>query len=283
MSLQQAISDSNTTAPRFALDNINYIRNSVKATVDAYDGSVTLYAWDAEDPILQAWQNVYPSTVEPISEMSGELMSHVRYPTDLFKVQRYALGVYHVDDAQSFYQRDNAWQTPNDPQLESVLQPPYYLTMQMPGQDEPTYSMFTSFIPAAEGTASRNVLMGYLAVDSNAGDEAGVKSEDYGTLRMLVVDSDMTIPGPGQVQNTFNSDPLISSQINLLRAGAVRGAQRQPADASRRRRAALRAAGVRAGLERHSAASAAEGARRVRQRRRLRRHPQRGTRRAVRR
>ncbi len=219
VSLQQAISDSNTTAQRFALDNINYIRNSVKATVDAYDGSVTLYAWDDEDPILQAWQNVYPSTVKPISEMSGDLMSHVRYPTDLFKVQRYALGVYHVDDAQSFYQRDNAWQTPNDPQLDTVLQPPYYLTMQMPGQDEPTYSMFTSFIPASEGTASRNVLMGYLAVDSNAGSEAGVKSEDYGKLRMLVVDADTTIPGPGQVQNTFNSDPLISSQINLLRQG----------------------------------------------------------------
>jgi hypothetical protein len=219
VSLQQAISDSNTTAQRFALDNINYIRNSVKATVDAYDGSVTLYAWDDQDPMLQAWQNVYPATVEPISEMSGDLMSHVRYPTDLFKVQRYALGVYHVDDALSFYQRDNAWQTPNDPQLDTVLQPPYYLTMQMPGQDEPTYSMFTSFIPASEGTASRNVLMGYLAVDSNAGSEKGVKSEDYGRLRMLVVDADTTIPGPGQVQNTFNSDPLISSQINLLKQG----------------------------------------------------------------
>ncbi len=219
VSLQQAISDSNVTAPRFALDNINYIRNSVKATVDAYDGSVTLYAWDAEDPVLQSWQNVYPSTVKPISEMSGDLMTHVRYPTDLFKVQRYALGVYHVDDAQSFYQRDNAWQTPNDPQLDTVLQPPYYLTMQMPGQEAPTYSMFTSFIPASEGTASRNVLMGYLAVDSNAGGEAGVKSPDYGKLRMLVVDADTTIPGPGQVQNTFNSDPLISSQINLLRQG----------------------------------------------------------------
>ena len=219
VSLQQAISDSNTTAQRFALDNINYIRNSVKATVDAYDGSVTLYAWDDQDPMLQAWQNVYPATVEPISEMSGDLMSHVRYPTDLFKVQRYALGVYHVDDALSFYQRDNAWQTPNDPQLDTVLQPPYYLTMQMPGQDAPTYSMFTSFIPASEGTASRNVLMGYLAVDSNAGSEKGVKSEDYGRLRMLVVDADTTIPGPGQVQNTFNSDPLISSQINLLKQG----------------------------------------------------------------
>ena len=135
VSLSQAIADANNEAPRVALDDINYIRNSVKATVDAYDGSVTLYAWDDEDPILQAWQKVYPSTLEPISEMSGDLMSHVRYPTDLFKVQRAMLGVYHVDDAQSFYQRDNAWKTPNDPQNPNFLQPPYYLTMQMPGQE----------------------------------------------------------------------------------------------------------------------------------------------------
>ena len=120
VSLQDAITDTNNTAPRFALDDINYIRNSVKATVDAYDGSVTLYAWDEEDPVLQAWQKVYPYTLKPISEMSGELMSHVRYPTDLFKIQRALLGVYHVDTAQSFYQRDNAWATPNDPQTDTA-------------------------------------------------------------------------------------------------------------------------------------------------------------------
>ncbi|HAM12064.1 MAG TPA: hypothetical protein DCO91_01810, partial [Microbacterium sp.] len=91
-----AISDSNTAQQRFGLDNINYIRNSVKATVDAYDGKVTLYAWDETDPVLQTWQKVYPSTLKPISDMSADLMSHVRYPTDLFKVQRAILGVYHV-------------------------------------------------------------------------------------------------------------------------------------------------------------------------------------------
>ncbi|GAA5028494.1 UPF0182 family protein [Microbacterium fluvii] len=219
VSLSEAISDSNTTVERFGLDNINYIRNSVKATVDAYDGSVTLYAWDDEDPILQAWQKVYPSTLEPISEMSADLMSHVRYPTDLFKVQRAMLGVYHVDDAQSFYQRDNAWTTPNDPQDDTNLQPPYYLTMQMPGQDEATYSMFTSFIPSSLGAASRNVLMGYLSVDSDAGGEKGKVGADYGKLRMLVIDADTTVPGPGQVQNTFNSNETISSQINLLKQG----------------------------------------------------------------
>ncbi len=219
VSLSDAIADSNNPSPRVALDNVNYIRNSVKATVDAYDGSVTLYAWDEEDPVLQTWQKVYPSTLKPISAMSADLMSHVRYPTDLFKVQRKLLGVYHVDDAQSFYQSDNRWQTPNDPQNETRLQPPYYLTMQMPGQDAPTYSMFTSFIPSSEGGNARNVLMGYLAVDSNAGKQSGVKSTDYGKLRMLEISASTTVPGPGQVQNTFNSDQAISSQINLLKQG----------------------------------------------------------------
>ncbi|TDN92517.1 UPF0182 family protein [Microbacterium sp. BK668] len=217
VSLSQAIADANNEAPRVALDNVNYIRNSVKATVDAYDGSVTLYAWDVEDPILQTWQKVYPSTLKPISSMSADLMSHVRYPTDLFKAQRAMLGVYHVDDAQSFYQRDNAWTTPNDPQNQNQLQPPYYLTMQMPGQEAPSYSMFTSFIPGGENT--RNVLMGYLAVDSNAGNEEGVRAEDYGKLRMLVIDADTSVPGPGQVQNTFDADPQVSAFINILRQG----------------------------------------------------------------
>lgn len=217
VSLQSAISDSSNPQPRFALDDINYIRNSVKATVDAYDGSVTLYAWDEEDPILQTWQKVYPSTVKPISEMSGDLMSHVRYPTDLFKVQRTVLGVYHVDNARSFYQSDNRWQTPNDPQKNTELQPPYYLTMQMPGQDNPTYSMFTSFIPS--GQNARNVLMGYLAVDSNAGSEDGVKSDDYGKLRMLVIDAETPVSGPGQVQNDFDAQPEVSSFVNILKQG----------------------------------------------------------------
>jgi uncharacterized membrane protein (UPF0182 family) len=219
VSLSQAIADSNNPAPRVALDNINYIRNSVKATVDAYDGSVTLYAWDEEDPILQAWQKVYPSTLEPISEMSADLISHVRYPTDLFKVQRAMLGLYHVDEAESFYNRDNAWATPNDPQDPQRLQPPYYLTMQMPGQEAPSFSMFTSFIPSSVGTGAREVLMGYLAVDSNAGNEAGVKGEGYGKLRMLEISAETPVPGPGQVQNTFDADPSVSAFINILKQG----------------------------------------------------------------
>ncbi|MGO1769382.1 MAG: UPF0182 family membrane protein [Microbacterium sp.] len=219
VSLSEAISDSNVPQPQVRIDEINYIRNSVKATVDAYDGSVKLYAWDDEDPVLKAWQSVYPSTVEPISEMSGELMSHVRYPTDLFKVQREMLGVYHVDNANSFYQRDNVWSTPADPQDTSVKQPPYYLTMQMPKQEDPSYSLYTTFIPPGEGEDSRNVLLGYLSADADAGSTAGEVRDGYGKLRLLQISSDTTVAGPGQVQNTFDSDPTIADERNVLQLG----------------------------------------------------------------
>ncbi|WP_341956995.1 UPF0182 family protein [Microbacterium sp. LWH13-1.2] len=219
VSLSDAIADSNLPSPTIAIDEINYIRNSVKATVDAYDGSVTLYAWDDQDPVLQTWQNIYPSTLKSVSDMSADLMSHVRYPTDLFKVQRDILGTYHIDTAGSFAQQDNRWQTPNDPRSDSVLQPPYYLTMQMPGQESPRFSMFSTFIPSAQGGSNRDVLMGYLAVDSDAGSEAGVKAEGYGQLRMLEIDTDTTVPGPGQVQNTYNSDTAVVPQLNLLQQG----------------------------------------------------------------
>lgn len=219
VSLSDAISDSNVPQPQLLIDEINYIRNSVKATVDAYDGSVTLYAWEEEDPVLQAWQKVYPATVEPLDAMSSELMSHVRYPTDLFKVQRAMLGTYHVEDAASFYNRDNIWATPADPQDDAVKQPPYYLTMRMPDQDEPSYSLFTSFIPPGTGENSRNVLLGYLSVDADAGSEPGAKREGYGELRLLEVSSDTTVAGPGQMQNNFNADPASADERNQLQIG----------------------------------------------------------------
>ncbi|WP_290801539.1 UPF0182 family protein [Herbiconiux sp.] len=222
-SLKQTIADTYTPAPAYPVDDINYIRNSVKATVDAYDGKVTLYAWDDQDPILQTWEKIYPATVKPISEMSGELMSHVRYPADLFKVQRSILGTYHVTDSGSFYSQEDAWTTPNDPTSSSTnptLQPPYYLTLQMPTQDNPSYSLYSTFIPLSQqGESSRNVLTGYLAVDANAGADAGEKSADYGKLRLLTLPKDDTIPGPGQVQNSFSSDPSVSAALNILRQG----------------------------------------------------------------
>jgi len=197
---------------------MSYMRNSVKATVDAYDGSVTLYAWDEEDPILRTWANVYPESFTPVSEISSELMSHLRYPETLFLAQRSLLARYHVTDAPSFYSGQDFWRTPNDPTAGgSQEQPPYYLTLQMPGEDTPVFSLTSTFIPG--GNSDRNVLTGFVAVNSEPGNVAGVPDEDYGQLRVLVLPRDSTVPGPGQVQNAFNADPEAQNVLNLLRQG----------------------------------------------------------------
>ncbi|WP_084104947.1 UPF0182 family protein [Demequina sp. NBRC 110056] len=202
---------------------LNYVRNSVKAVVNAYDGSVTLYAWDEEDPILKTWQNVFPTAVEPISEISSDLMSHLRYPEDLFELQRHQLQRYHVTDASAFYSGQDEWDLPADPTVSTsagngtTLQPPYYQTLQMPGTDEGSFSLTTSYIPG--GNTDRNILTGFLAVDSETGSEAGAVAEGYGTLRLLELPRDTTVPGPGQVQNNFNSDPDSQETLNLLRQG----------------------------------------------------------------
>ncbi|PFG42395.1 hypothetical protein ATJ88_1053 [Isoptericola jiangsuensis] len=232
--MQEATTDSLTLAaqgvPVELPPEVNYIRNSVKATVDAYDGSVTLYAWDPEDPVLQAWSQVFPNSLEPISEISGDLMSHVRYPEDLFKVQRTLLERYHVTDAVQLFSGSDEWATPNDPVVsttaESSKQPPYYMTLQMPEEESPAFSLTSTFIPG--GNTDREILTGYLAANADAGSEAGEVAESYGKLQLLELPRDATVPGPGQVQNNFNSNPTISEQLNILGRGdseVVRGNQ----------------------------------------------------------
>jgi uncharacterized membrane protein (UPF0182 family) len=209
-----------------AQDRINYIRNSVKATVDAYTGKVTLYAWDAKDPVLRTWQKVYPNTVKSMKQMSAQLISHVRYPSDLFKAQRDVLGTYHVTDPGSFYSLQDAWQVPKDPQADkssTLRQPPYYLTMKLPSEKTPSFQLYTTYIPANnDESASRNVLTGYLAASSDAGDQAGKKGGTYGRLTLLQLPSDTSVPGPGQMQNQFDSDETVSTQLNLLRQGKTK-------------------------------------------------------------
>ncbi len=208
-----------------AMGDVNYIRNSVKATVDAYDGKVELFAWDEQDPILKAWTKVFPATVKPLSEMSGELLSHVRYPADLFKMQRWVLGRYHVTDAGSFYSQQDAWMTPNDP-VEGTglgtLQPPYYLTMKTPGEADNAFSIYSTFIPQSTGETTRNVLTGYLIANADAGNTAGEIGERYGKLTLLNLPRGTIVPGPGQVQNNFNADSEVSSLLNILRQGSTR-------------------------------------------------------------
>ncbi|NDK31382.1 UPF0182 family membrane protein [Nesterenkonia haasae] len=220
--LESATQDALTQGAPQLTGQVNYIRNSVKATVDAYDGSVELYAWDDQDPILQAWQQIFPSSLEPYSEMSAELMDHIRYPEDMFRIQRQLLTEYHVDAPNDFYEGNDAWSVPEDPTREGGdPQPPYYMTLQMPEQEEPSFSLTSTFIPATEADGQqRNVLYGFLAASGDAGTgEAGVKNEDYGTLRMLELPRDTAVPGPGQTQANFDSNSTIASQLNVLELG----------------------------------------------------------------
>ena len=224
-SFNLSILDSSSETFNRQTSEVNYIRNSVKATVDAYDGSVDLYQWDEEDPILKAWMNLYPETVQPRSAISADLMSHVRYPSDLFKTQRSVLGSYHVTEAGAFYSQQDAWMTPNDP-VEGTglgtLQPPYYLTLQAPGETESAFSLYSTFIPQSTGETTRNVLTGYLIANADAGNEAGKVNDSYGKLTLLNLPRETVVPGPGQVQNNFNADSNVSSLLNLLRQGSTR-------------------------------------------------------------
>jgi len=213
VSLADATSDSLNTRTIgngiTPLDQINYMRNSVKAVVDAYDGTVTLYSWDQTDPVLKTWMKAFPDTVQPRSAMSADLLAHVRYPQDVFKVQRTILSRYHVTDASTFYNGTDAWIVPNDPTVApaQVFQPPYYLTLQMPGQTLPAFSLTSTFAPQR-----RQTLAAFMSVSSDP-------LKDYGKIRMLQLPSNTTIPGPQQVQNAFESDPTVSSQLSLLRRG----------------------------------------------------------------
>ncbi|WP_394814434.1 UPF0182 family membrane protein [Streptomyces chisholmiae] len=189
-------------------NNVNYIRNSVKATVDAYSGDVVLYEWDTEDPVLKTWRSAFPETVQDREDISDELMDHLRYPQDLFKVQRDLLQRYHVDNAGQFYSGSERWEVPDDPTHQGQSVPPYYLSMRMPDQDEQVFSLTTTFTPL-----NRDTLAAYMAVEADA------RSDSYGTMRVLTLPSNTTVWGPQQVQSRFNSDPEIAESINLLSRG----------------------------------------------------------------
>ncbi len=192
-------------------EQINYIRNSVKAVVNAYDGSVELYAWDESDPVLKTWMKAFPNTVKPRSAISPALMSHLRYPEDMFKVQRDMLAKYHVTDASTWYQNSDLWRVPADPTAVSAgtdssvqnNQPPFYLSLRMPDQQEPKFSLTSVYVPNAE----RENLTAFMAVDAEA------SSPDYGQFRILRLPGNLQIPGPGQVFNKFQTDEGIRTAL----------------------------------------------------------------------
>ncbi|WP_329330959.1 UPF0182 family protein [Streptomyces luteogriseus] len=190
-------------------NQVNYIRNSVKATVDAYTGKVKLFQWDTKDPVLKTWMKAFPNTVEPKSDISKSLMDHLRYPQDLFKVQRELLTRYHVKDATTFLSGSEVWQVPDDPTNRSgSAVPPYYLSMKMPDQQAQSFSLTTTLTPTG-----RDNLSAFMAVDAEAG------TGDYGKIRILKLPTNTTVNGPKQVQSQFNSQEDIAESIRLLRGG----------------------------------------------------------------
>jgi uncharacterized protein len=206
LSLQDATSDSLTPTRPLASqpdDDLNYLRNSVKAVVDAYDGSVTLYEWEERDPVLQAWSRAFPGTVTDRSQIPDALLDHLRYPEDLFKVQRDILTRYHVTGAGDVYQGNDQWEVPDDPTTPNRSQPPYYLTLTVPPeQEQAEFSLNSVFVPE-----EREILASLMSVNAEA------SSPDYGTIRMLELPGDTQVQGPGQVQNAFNSDEAIAREL----------------------------------------------------------------------
>ena len=208
-SLASLTSDTLTATSRTAAQanrQINYIRNSVKATVDAYDGTVHLYAWDPTDPVLKAWRKAFPGLVADKSTMPQDVSAHVRYPEDLFEVQRGLLAQYHVDNPVTFYNQRDKWTVPADPSNNTTNQPPYYVLASDPS-GKTAGAQFQLTTPMKVN--NRQNLAAFMSVDSDPG-------PNYGKMTVLRVPSGSVVAGPEQVYNNFNTTTTISKDITLL-------------------------------------------------------------------
>jgi uncharacterized membrane protein (UPF0182 family) len=187
---------------------VNYIRNSVKATVDAYTGAVTLYEWGPHDPVLSTWERAFPGVVKKQSAIPADLLAHLRYPEDLFQVQRELLTRYHIDKPQAFYSGTDYWRVPDDPTLpanQTAPQPPYYLSLALPGQTSPSFDLTATLLQN-----NKKALAAFVAVDSDP------TSPTYGQMQVLQLPSSTLVDGPGQVHNDFHAFPAAATQTSLL-------------------------------------------------------------------
>src|SRR5215210_268385 len=167
-------------------EQVNYIRNSVKATVDATDGTVTLYEWDEQDPVLQTFMKAFPSVVKERNEVSDELASHVRYPEDLFKVQRDILTRYHVSDPGDFYNQNDRWQVSADPtqgNQSAQDQPPYYILAKRPTEEGATFQLISAL-----NAFDRENLSAFISASSDP--------DNYGSLQVLRLPGNTPFQGP---------------------------------------------------------------------------------------
>ncbi len=206
---QDSLTGNGTVAQQ--KDQINYIRNSVKATVDAYTGAVTLYKWGQDDPLLDTWDKAFGGILKPASDISPDLAAHFRYPEDLFKVQREVLTRYHVTSPQEFFGGQNFWKVPPDPTRPTGAQPPYFLLAQFPKQNNLTFQT-TSALTFAKGD-------GLAAMFSASYDGDG------GTvLNLYPLPPTSSTAGPNQAQTNLVNDQAIATRLTQLKgSGATSG------------------------------------------------------------
>jgi hypothetical protein len=201
------IVDAYTTSDRYPysqdIDGLNYIRNSVKAVIDAYDGTTTLYVADAEDPVIQTWQKIFPAMFKPLSAMSDELRAHIRYPEYFFQVQAAIYRTYHMKDPQVFYNREDQWDVAkeNYAGMTGTMQP-YYIIMRLPGEAHEEYILMLPMVPKG-----RDNMIAWMA--------ARCDGADYGHLFEYAFSKDSLFYGPYQIQARINQSPEISRQLSL--------------------------------------------------------------------
>ena len=193
-------------------DQINYMRNAVKATVDAYDGTVTLYEWDSGDPILKAWEGVFPGVVQPKSDIPDDLLAHFRYPEDLFKVQRSLLAAYHVTDPKTFYEGNDKWEIPEDPNSPTRKQPAYRLSVATTTGEKPVFSLTSVFVPV-----NKQNLSAFMSVGADASDPS-----TYGKFQILRLPDTNQVSGPSNIASQFSNDPTIAAQIRNFKQNEAR-------------------------------------------------------------
>jgi len=204
------LQDAFTTTDRypystFTVSGFNYIRNSVKAVVDAFSGEVSIYVMDPSDPLLQMYRRAFPELFLDFDEMPSELQAHIRYPNGLFSVQAEMYLRYHVTDTQVFFNQADQWAIPEDSRFgrRGVEVHPSYLMLQMPGGDSEEFVLMLPFSPAGE----KKNLVGWLTARND-----GVH---YGKLNAFTVPKDPQVHGPSQVEARIENDPLISQQFTL--------------------------------------------------------------------
>lgn len=210
-----SISESSWIAP-------NYIRNSVKITVDAYEGTVQCYIADDKDPIIRTYAKIFPGVLKPIREMPETLRSHVRFPEDIFRLQRLVYAKYHVDDPRTFYSQDDSWAIPVEPNMEpsssrgtrqSHQVEPYYVVLRLPGvsegKDASKNLEFVLMSPFAPVKREDKNILGWMC--------ARCDGDNYGELILYRFGQQTTVNGPSQTLAYINNDPIISPQLTPLR------------------------------------------------------------------